>query len=114
MEATRSIEGENWTAAALMARSAIQLVLRAHGAEGKNLKQEIDNLADQGLLIPIMKDWSHEVREIGNEGTHPQPGGTGTNEKDARAVVEFLNFMMKVLYDLPHSIEKFRQDKKVG
>ena len=112
MEARRSIEVENWTAAALMARSAIQLLLRANGAEGKNLKQEIENLADKGLLIPIMKEWSHEVRELGNEGTHPQPGTTGTPESDARAVVEFLNFMMQVLIDLPHKIEKFREKKK--
>ena len=39
VEARRSIEGKNWTAAALMARSAIQLVARAHGAKEKNLKR---------------------------------------------------------------------------
>lgn len=112
IEARRSIEAENWIAAALMARSAIQLIVRAHGGSGSNLKQEIDDLADKGLLIPIMKDWSHEVRNLGNEGTHPKPGGNGTDQQDAIAVVEFLNFMLKVLYDLPHSIEKFRQNKK--
>lgn len=111
IEAKRSLEGENWTAAALMARSAIQLVLRAQGAEGKNLKQEIDDLTDKGSLIPIMKDWAHEVRELGNEGTHPQPGTTGTDEKDARDVVQFLRFMMQVLYDLPHEIGQFRERK---
>jgi hypothetical protein len=45
VEARRSIEGKNWTAAALMARSAIQLVARSHGAKGKNLKEEIEDLA---------------------------------------------------------------------
>ena len=74
VEARRSIEGMNWTAAALMARSAVQLVARKHGAVGNNLRAEIDDLADKGLLLPIMKDWSHEVRELANEGTHPQPG----------------------------------------
>lgn len=111
IEAKRSIEGENWTAAALMARSAIQLILRAHGADGNNLKQEIDDLTEKGLLIPIMKDWAHEVRELGNEGTHPKPGTTGTEEKDARDVVEFLSFLMRVLYDLPHEIGQYRKRK---
>nr|WP_282152737.1 DUF4145 domain-containing protein [Ruegeria atlantica] len=69
-------------------------------------------MADQGLLIPIMKDWAHEVRELGNEGTHPQPGTSGTEERDAKAVVEFLNFMMRVLYDLPNDIAQFRESKK--
>lgn len=111
IEAKRSIEGKNWTAAALMARSAVQLVVRAHGAKGKNLKDEIDDLATKGLLIPMIRDWSHEVRELANEGTHPQPGTTGTPERDARDAVQFLTFLMEVLYDLPHSIKQFRERK---
>jgi Domain of unknown function (DUF4145) len=67
VEARRSVEGKNWTAAALMARSAVQLVARSNGAKGNNLKQEINDLADKGLILPIMKDWSHEVRELANE-----------------------------------------------
>lgn len=111
IEARRSIEGKNWTAAALMARSAVQLVSRKSNAVGKNLKQEIDDLADKGLILPIMKDWSHEVRELANEGTHPQPGSTGTDEKDAKDVVEFLTFLMRVMYDLPQQIDEFRKRK---
>jgi hypothetical protein len=111
LEARRSIEGKNWTAAALMARSAVQLVVRDKGATGKNLKEEIDDLADKGLLLPVMKEWAHEVRELGNEGTHPRLGTVGTNEKDAKDVVEFLTFLMTVMYDLPKQIDNFRKRK---
>lgn len=111
VEARRCIEGKNWTAASLMARSAVQLVVRSHGAKGNNLKQEINDLADKGLILPIMKDWSHEVRELANEGTHPQPGSTGTKEKDAKDVVEFLTFLMRVMHDLPKQIGDFRERK---
>jgi hypothetical protein len=112
MEARRSIEGKNWTAAGLMARSAIQLVARAHGATGKNLKEEIDDLATKGKLLPIMQEWAHEVRVLANEGTHPKPGTTGTDEKDAKDVVEYLGFFMQVMYNLPHQIEQYRARKK--
>jgi hypothetical protein len=111
VEARRSIEGKNWTAAALMARSAVQLVVRAHGAKGKNLKEEIDDLAARALILPIMKEWAHEVRELGNEGTHPQPGTTGTNEKDAKDVVEFLSFLMTVMYNLPNRLKSTGKEK---
>src|SRR5262249_33196992 len=111
VEARRSIEGKNWTAAALMARSAMQLVARAHSAKGKNLKEEIDNLATKGLILPIMKEWAHEIRELGNESTHPHPGTTGTNEKDAKDVVEFLTFLMTVVYNLPKQIDDYRKRK---
>ncbi|WP_143156573.1 DUF4145 domain-containing protein [Desulfacinum infernum] len=42
LQAKRNIRDENWDAAAVMARSALQIALRDHGAKGKNLKQEID------------------------------------------------------------------------
>jgi hypothetical protein len=111
VEARRSIEGKNWTAAALMARSAIQLVARSRGAKGENIKAEIDDLAAKGLLLPIMQEWAHEVRLLANEGTHPKPGTAGTDEKDAKDVVEFSSFLMSVVYDLPKQIEDYRKRK---
>lgn len=111
VEARRSIEGKNWTAAALMARSAIQLVARSHKATGKNLKEEIDDLAAKGLILPSMNEFAHEVRVLANEGTHPQPGTRGTSEKDAKDVVEFLSFLMTVMYNLPEQIKEYRKRK---
>ena len=58
-----------------------------------------------------MKEWAHEVRELGNEGTHPRPGSPGTDKKDAKDVVEFLSFLMTVMYNLPHQIAEYRKRK---
>jgi Domain of unknown function (DUF4145) len=41
------LKSNYWDAASIMARSAIQLVLRHQKAKGANLKQEIDDLARQ-------------------------------------------------------------------
>lgn len=49
-QAHRSLQHESWDAAAVMARSALQAALRDHGAEGKNLKEEIKDLAGRGVL----------------------------------------------------------------
>jgi hypothetical protein len=111
LQARRSLENKNWDAAAVMARSAIQLVARYQQAKGKNLKDEIDNLAEAGILPPVMKDWSHEVRVLGNENAHPTPGAEGTDQKDARDVVEFLGFLLTMTYDLPNQIKQFRERK---
>jgi hypothetical protein len=112
LQAMRSLEGQNWDAASLMARSAIQLIARYQKAKGSNLKQEIDDLAGRGILPPIMKEWSHEVRELANESAHPDPGAKGTTSKDARDVVEFLRVLLRVTYDLPHQIAQYRDRKK--
>jgi Domain of unknown function (DUF4145) len=113
VQAQRSLEGKNWDAAAVMARSAVQLALRYHNAVGKNLYQEIDDLAAKGLLPPVMRDWSHEVRELGNDSAHPTPASsTGTESKDAKDVVQFLSTLLQMLYDLPYKIDQYRARKE--
>lgn len=94
-----------------MARSALQAALRDKNAKGANLKQEIHDLGSKGLLPPIMKEWSDNVRELGNDSAHPRAEQPPTSPQDARDVIQFLTFLLECLYDLPHKIEKFRQRK---
>ncbi len=112
LQAQKSIQTKSWDAAALMARSAIQLVVREQKAKGANLKAEIDDLAEKGVLPPVMKEWAHELRVLGNDNAHPAPGDEGTSPADANDVVEFLTFLLRMTYTLPHDIEQFRGRKK--
>ena len=112
LQAKRNIRDENWDAAAVMARSALQIALRDHNAEGRNLKQEIDSLAEKGILPPIMKEWSDHVRELGNESAHPNPNQGPTHPQDARDIVRFLDFLLEYLYTLPHRIQQYREREK--
>ncbi|MDH5711746.1 MAG: DUF4145 domain-containing protein, partial [Gammaproteobacteria bacterium] len=73
LQAKRNLKDQNWDAAALMARSSLQVSLREQNATGNNLKQEIDDLASKGVLPKIMQDWAHNVRELGNDSAHPKP-----------------------------------------
>jgi Domain of unknown function (DUF4145) len=109
VQARRNLEGQNWDAAAVMARSAVQLITRYQKGKGGNLKQEIDDLADKGILPPVMREWSHEVRLLGNEGAHPKPGAEGTEAQDAKDIVEFLAVLLTMTNDLPHQIEQYRE-----
>lgn len=109
LQANRSLHDENWDAAAVMARSGLQASLRDHKAEGKSLKQEIDDLADKGILPPLMKEWSDQVRELGNESAHPDPAAPPTSATDAQDVVRFLTFLLEYLYNLPQRIKEYRE-----
>ena len=112
VQAHRSLTSENWDAAADMARSSMQAALREQGAKGKRLVDEIDDLAAKGTLPPLMKDWAHEVRELGNESAHPEPhDAKGTDPKDARDIVNFLDYLTEYLYDLPARIKNYRERK---
>jgi len=109
LQAKRSLKEENWDAATVMARSALQAVLRDNKAEGNTLKKEIDDLATKGILPPIMKEWSENVREIGNESAHPRPGQDATDPRDATDIIRFLDFLLEYLYTLPHQIQQYRE-----
>ena len=108
LQAKRSLEGKNFDAAAIMARSALQIALRKNGASGNSLNQEIDDLATKGILPPIMKDWAHAVRLMGNDSAHPKPDADGPPPEDVKELVRFLDFLLEYLYDLPHRIQRIR------
>lgn len=111
LQAKRNLKDRNWDAAAVMARSALQLALRAHNAAGANLKQEIDDLTSKGILPPLMQEWSHNVRELGNDSAHPDVDQTATSARDATDIVGFLDFLLQYLYTLPKRIKEYRERK---
>jgi hypothetical protein len=111
LQAHRNLRDENWDATAVMARSSLQAALRDKSAKGKTLRDEIVDLADQGILPPIMRDWSDNVRELGNDAAHPKPDQPATSAQDAKDVVRFLDFLLEYLYDVPHRIEQYRARK---
>ena len=108
VEAHRSLSVANWRAAAIMARTSLQAALRDKGAGGQNLKSEIDNLAAKGILPPVMKDWSTDVRELGNDAAHPRPGQAPPSARDAQDIVEFLDYLLQYLYTLPYKVAPYR------
>jgi HEPN domain-containing protein len=111
LQAKRSLESENWDAAAVMAGSALQLLLRRQNAVGGTLLKEIDDLAQKGSIPPIVREWAHELRILRNDAAHPTPDSNGTQEKDAKQVVRFLRTLLTLLVDLPDEIGRYRGDK---
>jgi hypothetical protein len=109
LQARRNIRDENWDAAVLVAHSALEAALRENGAQGKTLKQEIGDLAAKGFLPPLMKEWSDQVRLLGNDAAHPDPLHGPPDPQDSRDIVGFLDFLLKYLYNLPYNINRYRE-----
>ena len=53
-----------------------------------------------------MKEWAHELRELGNESAHAGSQSGESVDADVRDVIQFLDFLLKYLYDLPHEIQQ--------
>jgi hypothetical protein len=61
-----------------------------------------------------MKDWAHEVRLLANESAHPDaPAADPAVPQDAKDVVNYLDFLLFYLYDLPQQIVAHRNRKTV-
>jgi len=90
----------------LTARSAVQVTMRHQGAVEGNLYSEIEDLAGKGDLPPLMKEWSHEVRVLGNESAHPKPGAPPITEEDARDIVQFLDSLLLYLYEISEADQR--------
>jgi hypothetical protein len=113
-QAHRSLTTESWDAAAVMARGALQAALRDQGAKGSNLKTEIQGLADKGILPPLMRQWSDEVRLLAAESAHPDGDDHGAAPTDANDVVEFLDYLLTYLFNLPKAISDYRRRRSTN
>jgi Domain of unknown function (DUF4145) len=112
IQAHDSLARENWDAANVMARSAVQFMVREKNAKEGKLKAQVDDLVSKGILHPLMKDWADEVRLLANESAHPQaPTPAELTPQDSRDIVNFMDLLLNNLYDLPKQIEDFRQRK---
>jgi hypothetical protein len=112
IQAHDSLKNENWDAANLMARSALQFVVREKGSKEGNLKVQINDLASKEVLHPLMQEWAHEVRLLANESAHPEaPQPPPVTPQDARDIVNFLDYLLFYLYDLPKQIADYRKRK---
>lgn len=116
-QAHSALIGENYDSAAIMSRSALQAVTRHHKAKGNTLYSEIEDLSKKGVIPPIIKDWSHEVRELGNPVAHPdiaenEEDDKATTSEDAADIVEFMDYFLKYIYDIPAQINKYRERRK--
>lgn len=112
MQARRNMAQENWDAAVVMARSALQAALRQCNAVGKTLHEEIEDLASKGELPPLMRDWARAVKQLGNNSAHPRAGEEPPSASDTRDIVKFLDFLLEYLFDLPERIKKHKEQSK--
>jgi len=111
LQAKKSLVACNYDAASLMARSAVQLALRAHDAKGPTVLDSIDDVAGKGLISPVLQAWAHDVRELGEEAAHPRTAQSPSAAQDAAEVVNFSDFMFEYLYLFPKRIDQFRERK---
>jgi hypothetical protein len=106
--------GANRGAAAL-ARRAVQSICQDKGATKKELRDQIDELFTNKIITQELKDWSHEVRYVGNDAAHPN--SNDVSKEDSEEIIDLLDSLCEVLYVTPAKASNrkhIREEKKNG
>lgn len=92
-------------AAASMARSVIEATAKDKGITKGTLESKIDQMEQQGLIRPLVKDAAHEVRHLGNDMAHGDFIEPVTREETAE-VLELMAEMLDEVYTALAKIAK--------
>ena len=93
-------------AAAVMAGSAVDAMLKARGLETGNLYTRIDEALASNLLTKGMADWAHEVRLGSNRPRHADKERPHVSPEEAKQSVEFADALGNLLFVLTARVNR--------
>jgi hypothetical protein len=99
-------------AAALMAASAVDAMLKEQGLTEGSLYNRIDKAVEQHILTEPMGKWAHAVRLEANNVRHADQSNPHVTKPQAEQVVEFASALGDFLYVLTAKIAKGVEDAK--
>ncbi len=102
-EARNCMKVDAYTAAVLCCRKLLMNIAVSHGAnEGLNFAEYVDYLGSKGFVPPKGESWIDHIRKKGNDATHQVKIMT---ESDAKALITFIEMLLKFIYEFPGAIE---------
>ena len=93
-------------AAAVMAGSAVDGMLKAHGLTEGSLYSRIDKALAQNILTQGMADWAHEVRLGSNRPRHADAAKPHVSASEAKQAVEFAEALGYFLFVLTARVNR--------
>jgi Domain of unknown function (DUF4145) len=93
-------------AAAVMAGSAVDAMLKAHGLEAGSLYARIDEALTKNLLTQGMADWAHKVRLGSNRPRHADKDKPHASPDEAKQSVEFAEALGNFLFVLTARVNR--------
>ncbi|MFI9587833.1 DUF4145 domain-containing protein [Streptomyces sp. NPDC052236] len=107
-EATRCQEAGALRAAAAMYRAAVEVICKDRGATGKNLKEKIADLANNGATAEVVRDLD-EARLLGNWSLHD---GLIFSDEEVSDVASLIEEAVFLIYVQPEERAAHREARK--
>jgi hypothetical protein len=93
-------------AAAVMAGSAVDAMLKHFGLTEGSVYSRIDQAVEQHVLTAAMGEWAHKVRLDSNRPRHADAENPHVTEREAQQSVEFTEALGHYLFVLPSWVKK--------
>jgi hypothetical protein len=94
-----NLRWKNFDASGTMFRKSLDTALKHLDPPGKGtLQQRIDNLPVAIGITPAMKEWAHQIRELGNDAAHEEDPFT---ENEAKTLQAFSELLFTYTFTLP-------------
>jgi hypothetical protein len=100
-------------AAAVMAGSAVDAMLKHFGLTEGSVYSRIDQAVSQHILTPAMGEWAHEVRLGSNRLRHADAESPHVSAHQAQQSVEFVEALGHYLFVLSSRVKKGIKEAKV-
>lgn len=106
-EKALQMKGSDCALCAMVLGQTLEMILEDKKAKGNNLKEKIEDMANQGIFPESLKEASDISRLLRNKATHRDPASL--DQFDIEYSVGFIGHIIEYLYILPYKLDEFKQ-----
>lgn len=109
LQGLNSLGRGSYDAAGTMFRKSLDVALKRIYPEGRGtLQKRINTLPPELGITPAMKEWAHEIRDLGNDAAHEEEPFT---EAEAKALHVFAEMFLTYAFTLPGMLAERKSDE---
>lgn len=106
-EAALRIKNLEGNLCAIGIRRTLEMMCKDKQAEGRDLYHKLKDLADKGMLPPIITEMATVLRELGNEAAHGD--GKVFSDELIETMIKFTHAILDYIYNLPERLSNIQQ-----
>jgi len=108
-QAKKAFNAGLYEACVLMCRKTIEATCKSLNASGKNLYHRLEKLKNLGYLDQRLLNWSHEIRDIGNDAAHDV--NTEITIDDAKDILDLTEAILLYIFSLNNRFIEYKRRK---
>jgi hypothetical protein len=98
------------TASVVFSRKTLEAICDDKKANGKNMYERINNLAEKTAIPTLLQDAAHSVRALGNEGAHRHDVEISVD--DAETLLALCDAIIGYVYEAPQLVQRIQERVK--